>query len=100
MVEQLQLLADDPGLLETLTAETNKKLQQGRPKLERQKAVLHKELMQLVLQRAEVNEREITLEVFALTEAEMPGKVAAEGDVVRIVPGWLPGQDSNLRPSG
>lgn len=177
VVDRLQLLAEDPGLLETLTAETNKKLQQGRPKLERQQAGLEKdskevramadkiltelvsldgqpgqalareklnelgqrqldlehgltdvqreldsldreavdvaqvraslgqvkdlygalkpyeqkELMQLVLQRAEVNEREITLEVYALTGAEMPGVVAAKGEVVRIVPGWLPG---------
>ena len=59
-----------------------------------------RELMQLVLQRAEVSEREITLEVYALTGAELPGKVAAEGVVVRMTPGWLPGQDSNLRPSG
>ncbi|MFQ6027288.1 MAG: hypothetical protein ACE5Q6_07330 [Dehalococcoidia bacterium] len=49
-----------------------------------------KEMMQLVLQRAEVNEREITLEVYALTGAEMPGVVAAEGEVVRMPPDWLP----------
>ncbi|MFQ6026808.1 MAG: recombinase family protein [Dehalococcoidia bacterium] len=177
IIDRLQLLAEDPELLETLTAETNKKLQQGRPKLERQKGVLEKdlkevkgmadklltelvslegqpgqalareklnnlgqqqldlehglaevqqeldsldqeavdvelvrsalgqvrdlygalkpyeqkELMQLVLQRAEVNEREITLEVYALTGAELPGKVAAEGAVVRMPPDWLPG---------
>jgi hypothetical protein len=59
-----------------------------------------RELMQLVLHRAEVNEREITLEVYALTEAALPGKVGADGDVVRTRPGWLPRQDSNLRPSG
>jgi hypothetical protein len=50
-----------------------------------------RELMQLVLHRAEVNEREITLEVYALTEAALPGKVGADGDVVRTRPGWLPG---------
>src|SRR5918996_801005 len=49
-----------------------------------------RELMQLVLQRAEVNEREITLEVYALTEAALPGKVGADGDVVRTRPDWLP----------
>ena len=38
-----------------------------------------RELMQLVLQRAEVNEREITLEVYALTEDKLPEKVGAEG---------------------
>ena len=39
-----------------------------------------RELMQLVLQRAEVNEREITLEVYALTEDSLQEKVAAEGE--------------------
>jgi site-specific DNA recombinase len=186
VVEQLQLLAGDPELLNRLTAETNRKLQQSRPKLERQLAGLEKELkelkamadklvmelvslegqpsqtllreklndlgkrqlelehglaevqqeldrldreavdtawvraalsqvkelfgalkpyeqrelMQLVLQRAEVNKREITLEVYALTEASLPAKVGADGEVVRTRPGWLPRQDSNLRPSG
>ena len=47
--------------------------------------------MKLVLKRAEVNEREITLEVFALTEAEIPEKVGAEGEMVRMQPNWLPG---------
>lgn len=46
--------------------------------------------MQLVLQRAEVNEREITLEVYALTEAALSGKVRAEEEVVRMRPDWLP----------
>ena len=40
IVDRLQLLADDPELLEKLTAETNRKLQQGRPKLEREQAGL------------------------------------------------------------
>ena len=52
-----------------------------------------RELMQLVLQRAEVNEREITLEVYALTEDKLPEKVSAEGDVVRMRPVWLPIHD-------
>ncbi len=47
--------------------------------------------MKLVLQRAEVNEREITLEVYALTEASLPEKVGAKGEVVRVRPDWLPG---------
>ena len=176
IVEQLQLLAEDPALLDKLTAETNRKLQQTRPKLERQQAGFEKdlkdvktmadklltelvsmeqqagqglirekvnelgqrqldleqglakvqqelnsldreavdaasvraalcqvkdlfgalkpyeqkELMQLVLQRAEINEREITLDIYALTEASLPEKVGAEGDVVRMRPDWLP----------
>jgi hypothetical protein len=49
-----------------------------------------RELMQLVLQRAEVNEREITLEVYALTAAALPAKVGAAGEVVRTRPDWLP----------
>jgi site-specific DNA recombinase len=181
IVGQLELLAEDPDLLDQLTAETNRKLQQGKPGLERQCAKLEKdlrevmamadkllmgrvemeqhtaqdfireklnalgqhridlehglaqvhqelesldreavdadlvratlgqmkgvfetlkpyeqrELMQLVLQRAEVNEREITLEVYALTEAALPGKVGAEGEVVRTRPGWLPAWGEN-----
>ena len=50
-----------------------------------------RELMRLVLQRAEVNEREITLEVYALNAASLPEKVGVEGDVVRMRPVWLPG---------
>ena len=186
IVGGLQLLAEDPELSDKLAAETNRRLQQNRPKLEREKAGLHndlnevkamadklltelisldqqtgqtfikeklndlgqreidlahgldevqqeldsldreavdtelvraalgqvkelfealkpfeqRELMQLVLRRAEVNEREISLEVYALTEAALPGKVLVEGEVVRMRPDWLPGQDSNLRPSG
>ena len=34
-----------------------------------------KELMQLVLRRAEVNKREITLDIYALTEASLPEKL-------------------------
>ena len=59
--------------------------------------------MQLVLKRAEVNEREITLEVYTLTEAALPEKVGANGNVVRMRPEWLPGYPpaaENLRPSG
>ena len=50
-----------------------------------------RELMQLVLNRAEVNEREITLKLYALTEAGLPEKVGAQGDAVRMRPNWLPG---------
>ena len=50
-----------------------------------------RDLMRLVLHRAEVNEREITLEVYAMTEADLPEKVVAEGDMVRMRPDWLPG---------
>jgi site-specific DNA recombinase len=176
VVERLQLLAEDPDLLDRFTAQTNQKLQQSRPELERQGAGLEKELkelkamadklvkelvslegqpsqdplrdklnelgqrhsdlehglakvhqeldnldreavdtalvraalgrvkelfralkpyeqrelMKLVLQRAQVNEREITLDVYALTEASLPAKVGADGEAVRTRPGWLP----------
>ena len=50
-----------------------------------------RELMQLMLQRTEVNQQGITLEVFALNEASIPEKMGAEGDVVRMRPVWLPG---------
>ena len=50
-----------------------------------------RELMQLVLQRAEINEREVTLEVYALNEASLPETVGANGEMVRMRPDWLPG---------
>ena len=50
-----------------------------------------RELMQLVLQRAEINEREITLEVYALNEASLTDKVSANREMVRMRPVWLPG---------
>ena len=55
------------------------------------KSYEQRELMQLVLRRAEVNEREITLEVYALTEDKLPGKEGAEGEVVCMRPDRLPG---------
>ena len=171
IVDRLQLVADDPELLDTLTAETNRRLQQCRPKLQGQTSGFEKDLKevramadklliemvsmdqqagqsflkdklnelgqqqldleqglaevhqelgsmeleavepelvratlgqvkelfgalkpyeQLVLQRAEVNEREITLEVYALPNAKLPGKEAYNGEVVRMRPDWLP----------
>ena len=177
IVDRLQLLAEDPELLDRLTDETNRRLQQSRPKLEHHRAGLEKdlkevramadklitelismdqqagqafikeklndlgqrqldlehglaevqldldgldreavdtelvraalgqvkelfgalkpyeqkELMQLVLQRAEVSEREITSEVYALTAAPLPEKVGSAGEMVRMRPDWLPG---------
>jgi site-specific DNA recombinase len=44
IVERLQFLSEDPELLEKLTAQTNRKLQQGKPRLERQRAKLEKDL--------------------------------------------------------
>ena len=48
--------------------------------------------MKLVLQRAEINQREIALEVYALTKASLPEKVGDKGEVVwiRPVPGGEP----------
>jgi site-specific DNA recombinase len=176
IVERLQFLSEDPELLEKLTAQTNRKLQQGKPRLERQRAKLEKdlnevksmgdklvtelaslnqgtgrvlirtklnelghrqldlehglaevqqelesldheavdaeqvrmalgqvkelfgalkpyqqkELIQLVLKAAEVNEREIVLEVYALSEGSLAGKLGGQVEVVRTRPGWLP----------
>jgi site-specific DNA recombinase len=178
ILERLHLLAEDPELLDRIITETNRKLQQSRPKLERQQAGLEKELievnamadklltelvsmdqqtgqgfikgklnelgqrrtdlehgsaqvqeeldsldreavdadlvratlgqikglfetlkpyeqrelMQLVLQRAEVNEREISLDIYTLTEASLVGKMGDSGEMVRMRPGWLPRQ--------
>ena len=49
-----------------------------------------REPMKLVLQRSEVNEREITLEVYAFAEARLPEKVSGERDMVHMRPKWLP----------
>lgn len=54
-----------------------------------------KELMQLILQGAEINEREMVLEIrtgVCLQIAEAPeGKVGANGTVCFEPPNWLPG---------
>jgi hypothetical protein len=177
IVDRLQQVADDQELLDRLTTETNRKLQQSKPKLERQRAGLEKdlkdvqqtadslvieltamdqqtgqgfireklndlgqrrcdlehglaevqqeldsldreavdadlvratlgqikgvfetlkpyeqrELMQLVLKRAEVNEREITLDIYALTDCSLKEKVGDNGEMVRMRQAWLPG---------
>jgi hypothetical protein len=44
-----------------------------------------------------VNEREITLDVYALTEASLPAKVGADGEAVRTRPDWLPRQGAKRR---
>jgi vacuolar-type H+-ATPase subunit I/STV1 len=168
-------VADDQELLDRLTAETNRKLQQSKPKLERQRAGLEqdlkevqqaadslvmelmamdqqtgqgfireklndlgqrrsdlehglaevqqeldsldreavdadlvratlgqikavfetlkpyeqRELMQLVLKRAEVNEREVTLDIYALTNCSLKENVGDNGEMVRMRQGWL-----------
>ena len=51
-----------------------------------------RELINLVLQRAEVNERKITLEVYALTATKSTAVVDAEGAVVRMRPIGSPGR--------
>jgi hypothetical protein len=56
-----------------------------------------KELMRLLLHRAEVGDRQIVLEIYPVTAPDMamprsPSRSEA--------PNWLPGQDSNLQPSG
>jgi site-specific DNA recombinase len=63
-----------------------------------------KELMQLILQGAEINEREMVLEIrtgacVGASEASR-GKVHTKGNSRFEPPNWLPRQDSNLRPSG
>ena len=56
-----------------------------------------RELMRLALQRAQVHVRELVLEV----NGEVCKAVtAARGGMVRETQIWLPGQDSNLQPSG
>jgi hypothetical protein len=56
-----------------------------------------KELIRLVLRRAEVGDRQIVLELYGTLMPEM----AMAQSCSRSEPAnWLPGQDSNLQPSG
>ena len=56
-----------------------------------------KELMRLVLRRAEVSERQIVLELYPV---QVPQVEMAQSHSRSEPPNWLPGQDSNLQPSG
>ena len=60
--------------------------------------------MQLILAGAEINEREMVLEIrtgacMGSTDVKR-GEAGSKGGLRFEPPGWLPGQDSNLRPSG
>ena len=56
-----------------------------------------KELMRLLLHRAEVGDRQIVLEIYPVTASEMETPQSRSRSEA---PTWLPGQDSNLQPSG
>ncbi len=56
-----------------------------------------KELLRLLLHRAEVSDRQIVLEIYPVTEQEM---AMPQSRSRSEAPNWLPGQDSNLQPSG
>ena len=56
-----------------------------------------KELIRLVLRRAEVGDRQIVLELYGTLTPEM---ATAQSRSRSEPPNWLPGQDSNLQPSG
>ena len=47
IMDRLQLLAEDPDMLHRLTAETNWKLQQSRPELEREQSGLEKDIFEV-----------------------------------------------------
>ncbi len=60
-----------------------------------------KELMQLVLRRVEVNERQIVLEIYGgacAVVAQAPSVNPTKSASRSQAPVWLPGQDSNLQP--
>ncbi len=59
-----------------------------------------KELMRLVLRRAEVNERQIVLEIHAGACSPTSQTPSVNGAQRSVIPNWLPGQDSNLQPIG
>jgi site-specific DNA recombinase len=56
-----------------------------------------KELLQLVIQRAEVRPRKITMNING--SVPVLGTLVTDGSRSRT-PSWLPGEDSNLEPSG
>jgi prefoldin subunit 5 len=56
-----------------------------------------KELIRLVLRRAEVGDRQIVLEMYPV---HAPLAAMAQSRSRSEPPNWLPGQDSNLQPSG
>ena len=56
-----------------------------------------KELMRLLVHRAEVSERQIVLEIYPVTAPEMAMPQSRSRSEAS---NWLPGQDSNLQPSG
>ena len=56
-----------------------------------------RELMRLLLRRAKVSDRQIVLEIYPIATPEM---AAPQSRSRSEAPNWLPGQDSNLQPSG
>ena len=56
-----------------------------------------KELMRLLLHRAEVADRQIVLEIYPIASPEMAMPQSRSRSEAS---NWLPGQDSNLQPSG
>ena len=56
-----------------------------------------RELMRLLLRRAEVGDRQIVLEIYPVTAPDM---AMPQSRSRSEAPNWLPGQDSNLQPSG
>ena len=56
-----------------------------------------KELVRLVLRRAEVGDRQVALELYPVKVQEL---AVAQSRSRFEPPNWLPEQDSNLQPSG
>jgi hypothetical protein len=70
---------------------------------EQLKSTERKELMQLVLRRVDVNERQIVLEIYGgacASAAQTPSIASSKSASRSVAPNWLPGQDSNLQPIG
>lgn len=100
------------GLVET--EEALKQLQEKSVKAETVRATLarmdeiyehllpfeKRELISLVLKTAEVNEKEIILEIYALGDQLKIEGNGCKGEKVRATPNWLPDEGSNLEPSG
>jgi hypothetical protein len=59
-----------------------------------------KQLMRLVLNRVEVNERQIVLEIHGGVCAGLAQTPIKRSVSRSVAANWLPGQDSNLQPIG
>ena len=101
MAEKLTELAERRAALERGAAEVVRAaLSQVQQVYACLKPYEQRELVRLVLHRAEVHVRELVLEINGAVGQEITPATVNNGGVVRRTQDWLPEQDSNLQPSG